>query len=251
MPFFTNFGLETYQWGLALICALIFGVSKAGIKGIAIIAIPLMAIAFGGKASTGIVLPMLIMGDIFAVFYYSRYAQWKYLWKLLPWVLSGVLVGVWVGDKIPAALFKQIMASIILLSVGVLFWWDRQKVKHIPDRTWFGATMGLLVGFTTMVGNLAGPFANIFFLAMQLPKEKFIGTTAWLFFIVNLFKVPFHIFVWQTITLKSFMLDLTLLPGIILGLFIGIRLVKYIKEHHYRQMILVLTAIGAILIFIR
>lgn len=251
MSFFANFGLEPYQWILALVCAFIFGISKAGIKGIAIIAIPLMAIAFGGKASTGIVLPMLIMGDIFAVWYYSRHAQWGYLWKLLPWVLSGVLIGVWVGDKIPEALFKQIMATIILLSVGILFWWDRQKVKRIPNQRWFGITMGLLVGFTTMVGNLAGPFANIFFLAMQLPKEKFIGTTAWLFFIVNLFKVPFHIFVWGTITVESFVLDLTLLPGILLGLFIGIRLVKYIKEHHYRQLILVLTAIGAILIFVQ
>ena len=111
--------------------------------------------------------------------------------------------------------------------------------------------MGIMAGITTMIGNLAGAFSNIFFLAMRLPKNEFIGTAAWLFFIINLFKVPFHIWSWGTITPETLLVDLKLIPGILIGLFVGVRLVKIIKEDFYRKMILVLTAIGAILILLR
>ena len=111
--------------------------------------------------------------------------------------------------------------------------------------------MGILAGITTMIGNLAGAFSNIFFLAMRLPKNEFIGTAAWLFFIVNVFKLPFHVFVWKTITPETLMINLKLAPAIFIGLFIGVRLVKIIKDDFYRKMILVLTAVGAMLILIR
>ena len=243
--------LSWLDWVLAFTAALVVGVSKAGVKGIAIIIVTLMAIVFGGKASTGILLPLLTVGDIFAVWYYHRHTQWKYLWRLLPWMVAGVLMGVWIGKDLPEATFKQGMAGIILLTVLMMFWYDRQKNLKVPDNWWFGGIMGLAAGFTTMVGNLAGAFSNLYFLAMRLPKDEFIGTAAWLFFIINLFKLPFHIFVWETITWESLAVDLRLAPGVLVGLLLGIFLVKKIKDHHYRQMILILTALGALVILTR
>ena len=102
-----------------------------------------------------------------------------------------------------------------------------------------------------MIGNLAGSFANIYFLAMRLPKNEFIGTAAWLFFIINVFKLPFHIFVWETVTVNSFMLNLLLIPGIVLGFFTGVSLVKRINNSNYRKFIFVVTAIGALIILLR
>ena len=102
-----------------------------------------------------------------------------------------------------------------------------------------------------MIGNLAGVFANIYFLAQKLPKNEFIGTAAWLFFIINIFKLPFHFFVWKTINLKSFNISLMLIPFVALGLFIGIKLVKKINENTYRKLILLFTALGALVIFFK
>ena len=85
-----------------------------------------MAIVFGGKSSTGVLLPLLIVGDIFAVIYYRRHVQWNILFKLLPWMIIGVLLGVWFGRDIEEKLFKQIMASIILFSVVMMYWWDKR-----------------------------------------------------------------------------------------------------------------------------
>ncbi|MBM1105102.1 sulfite exporter TauE/SafE family protein [Aurantibacter crassamenti] len=243
--------VSTTTWVLAFTAALVVGISKSGIKGIAIITVTLMALAFGAKESTGIIVPLLIVGDIFAVIYYNRHTQWKYIVRFLPWMILGVLLGVFIGQDLDENTFKIGMAIIILASVIIMYSWDAKKSKQVPTHWAFAGFMGIMAGITTMIGNLAGAFANIFFLAMRLPKNEFIGTAAWLFFIINVFKLPFHIWAWGTITKESFMLDLKLIPAIFVGLFVGIQLVKIIKENFYRKMILILTAIGAVLIFFR
>jgi len=243
--------LNLTQWIVTAIAAFTLGVSKAGLKGIAIIIITVMALVFGSRASTGIVMPLLIFGDIFAIIYYRRHVHWKYLTKLLPWILFGVLIGVYAGKDIPEAYFKKGMSVIILISVFLLVWMDRGKKHRIPHKTWFGATLGLSAGFATMIGNLAGAFSNIYFLAMKLPKNVFIGTAAWLFFFVNLFKLPFHIWVWRTITMDSFMINMSLFPFMIVGLLVGVKIVALIRDFNYRRLILLLTGIGAVIIFFR
>lgn len=243
--------VSTTSWIIALSAAFIIGVSKSGIKGIAIVSVTFMALAFETKASTGLVVPIFIVGDIFAVIYYNRHTQWKYIVRFLPWMIVGVVIGNFIGKDLDEATFKIGMAIVILGSVIMMYWWDRRKSKVVPTHWAFAGSMGLLAGITTMIGNLAGSFANIFFLAMRLPKNEFIGTAAWLFFIINIFKLPFHIWSWGTITTETLLFDLKLVPTIFLGLFVGVRLVKIIKDDFYRKMILVLTALGAVIILFR
>ncbi len=235
---------------MATLAAFVIGMSKAGIKGIAVINVTFMALAFGAKESTGMVVPLLILADIFAVIYYNRHTQWSYVFKVLPWMVFGLILGVFIGKDLPESLFRIGMAVIIIITVFMMYWWDRKKVKTVPTHWTFSGAIGTLAGITTMVGNLAGAFSNIYFLAMRLPKNHFIGTAAWLFLIVNVLKLPFHFFVWKTITWESLMLNVKLLPGIFLGFFVGIRIIKLINEEFFRKMILVLTALGALLIMV-
>ncbi|WP_317172913.1 sulfite exporter TauE/SafE family protein [Maribacter arenosus] len=243
--------ITTLSWLMALTATFVVGISKAGIKGVAVVSVTLMALAFGAKESTGLVVPLLILADIFAVVYYNRHTQWKYIIRFLPWILAGILIGVIIGKDLDEDTFKIGMAIIILCSVAMMYWWDRKKSKNVPSHWSFAGFIGILAGITTMIGNLAGAFSNIFFLAMRLPKNEFIGTAAWLFLIINVFKLPFHIWSWETITPETLLVNLKLAPAIFLGLFVGVRLVKIIKEDFYRKMILVLTAIGAILILVK
>ncbi|MBC6999108.1 MULTISPECIES: sulfite exporter TauE/SafE family protein [Bacteroidota] len=246
-----SFDISLTAWALAFTAAIVIGLSKAGIKGIAIINVTLMALAFDAKASTGIVVPLLVVGDIFAVIYYNRHANWLHIAKFLPWILFGILIGVFIGNDLNETLFKIAMAIIILMSVIMMYWWDRRKSKRVPTHWAFAGFVGTIAGITTMIGNLGGAFSNIYFLAMRVQKNEFIGTAAWLFLIINVIKLPFHIFVWETVTMETLMFDLKLVPGIFLGVFLGIRLVKIIKEDFYRKMILVLTALGAFMILIK
>jgi len=243
--------ISFFAWVLALSAAFVVGISKAGIKGVAIINVTLMALAFGAKESTGLVVPLLIFADVFAVIYYNRHTQWKYIIRFLPWILAGILIGVFIGMDLDEDTFKIGMVIIILGSVVMMYWWDRKKSKRVPTHWTFAGFIGILAGITTMIGNLAGAFSNIFFLAMRLPKNEFIGTAAWLFLIINVFKLPFHIWSWGTITPETLLINLKLAPGVLIGLYVGVRLVKIIKEDFYRKMILVLTAAGAVFILFR
>ena len=234
---------------MALVAALTLGFAKSGIKGLAVLIVTGLAIVYGAKESTGILMPLLICGDILAVIYYKRHVKWIYLIKLLPWMVAGILVGVLLGKDLPEDLFKSSMAVIILVSVVMMYYWEKKKDKKVPTHWSFAALMGIMAGFTTMVGNLAGAFSNIYFLAIKLPKNEFIGTAAWLFFIINLFKVPFHIWSWGTMNWASFIISLNLIPAVILGFSFGVLLVRKIKNENYRQLILLLTGLGGMTIF--
>ncbi len=236
------------DWALVILATLLLGVGKSGIKGLGAVIVTLMAIVFGGKASTGILMPMMITADVFAVIYYHRHTQWFFLKKLLPMMVVGVLLGVWLGNDISEALFKQIMAVFILLTVLIMIWMDRTKTFGIPKHWAFSSFMGLLSGVTSMIGNLAGSFASIYLLAIRLPKNEFIGTAAWLFFIINVFKLPFHVFVWKTVNTATLQLNLILAPAIVIGFFLGIKLVKRINNDLYRKLVLLVTAVGALII---
>ena len=236
------------NFSLAAFCAFLLGVSKSGIKGIASLIVTGLALVYGAKNSTGILMPLLLVGDVFAITYYKRHVQKEYIIKMLPWMVIGVLIGVVGGQYITESLFKYGMAIIILFSVGLMYYCENKKDKTIPSHWTFASSMGLLAGFTTMIGNLAGAFSNIYFLAMRLPKNNFIGTAAWLFFIINAFKVPFHIWTWETMNSTSLQISLQLVPFVIIGLVAGVFLVKKIENDSYRKLILLFTAIGGVAI---
>ncbi len=239
------------QWILFVVCAMFVGMSKVGVPGVSMLVVPALAIIFGGKASTGVLLPMLLMADIFGVSYYHRHAEWKYLWKLLPWAFIGIGIALWVGEVVNDSWFKNIIAILVFLCIGLMLWKDRRKGNNLfPDTWWFAALMGVLGGFATMIGNVAGPIFAIYLLAMRLPKNGFIGTGAWFFLIVNFSKFPLHIFVWKTISRSTLTLDILMLPAIALGAFLGITLVKRISDKVYRTAVIVVTALSAFLLLI-
>lgn len=242
------FEFSAIDWAIAALCGLMIGMAKAGVTGAGIMIIPIMAMVFGGKASTGIVLPMLITADVFAVKYYNRNANWGYLIKLLPWAAAGILIAMVLGNAISDAMFKRILSISILAGVGLMIWQDVKKEVNIPDNKLIAAVLGLAGGFTTMIGNAAGPVLSLYLLSMRVPKLVFIGTAAWFFLLVNLFKVPLHIFVWKTITAQTLVFNLLMVPAIIGGVFLGIQIVKIIPERPYRILVIVTIAISSLLL---
>lgn len=242
---------SVFNWVLIALSAFIIGLSKAGIKGMEMINVTIMAIVFGGKASTGIVLPLLCIADLMAVKYYHRHAQWNHFWKLLPWMMAGILIGVYVGKDLDETYFRKIMAFIIMLTVAIMLLLEMGKKIVLPSNKLFVAGMGLTSGFTTMLGNLAGAFSNIYFLATRMLKNDFIGTAAWVFLVINFFKLPFQVIYWKNITPATLRLDLFLLPVLIVGFWAGIKIVAKIKDDSYRKVVFVLTLVGAVFIFFK
>lgn len=235
------------SWVVLIACALIIGMSKSGLPGIAILAIVWLPSVMPARASTGLILPMLIAGDVFAVFALGRHVVWRYLWKVLPCAAIGVIIGSMLLSRVNDAQIRPIIGGIILVMLGIGFLRNRSATAEssIPEGWWFAILMGLAGGITTMLANAAGPIMIIYLLAMRLPKEVFVGTTAWYFLIINLFKVPFSAHL-GLITPASLTFNLILLPGILLGNIIGLKLLKRIPEKAFNIVVQIFAALGAV-----
>jgi uncharacterized membrane protein YfcA len=193
------------------------------------LSVPLLALVFGGQNSSGVMLPILLIADAIGVWYYHRHASVKHLKILIPWAIFGIIAGTVVGKLINDQVFRLLMAVTILGSIVIMLWLNNDKHKEeIPHSPVFAGTMGVLGGFTSMIGNLAGSVMAVYLLAVRLPKNIYIGTTSWFFLIINWAKVPFHVFSWHTINTNTAMLALCTTPAIVLGAVIGIAVIKRI-----------------------
>lgn len=243
--------LTYIQWLAISIAALSIGMSKTGVQGIMLMIVPLMAMAFGAKESTGIILPMLCMADIIAVAYYKRIADWKIVAKLLPTAILGFFLAIGVDNMIPSGQFRQLMGWTLMLALVVMIWSEIfGKENRWMKKWWYAAIFGLLGGFTTMIGNAAGPVMSVYLLSMRKEKMEYIGINAWFFLVVNLLKVPLQAFVWDNITWDSLQLNLLMLPVIGIGSLIGIRIVKLLPEKIFRRFIQIVTILSVILMII-
>ena len=245
------FALSAGDWMLVVLCAILIGMSKTGVPGVSMLVVPILAIIFGGKPSTGVLLPVLIMADVFAVIYYHRHAQWKHLIRALPWAVVGIFLALWVGNLVNDDQFKRLIALVIFVSIALMIWNDYGLKKQItPDHWWFAAMLGIAGGFASMIGNVAGPIFAIYLLAMHLDKKSYIGTTAWFFFIINLTKFPLQAFIWKNVSFTSLTIDFMVFPAIAFGAWLGISTVKRIPELTYKWLVVVITVISAFLIFV-
>jgi len=249
MPDLSLWMNTSYDWVLLFVCALLIGMSKTGIQGITMLAIPLMAINFGAKPSTGLILPMLCFSDLIAVFYYRRMAEWKYIIKLLPAAIVGFFLAIAVDSMIPDG-FSKLMAVCIFMGIIVMLWNEKKSAESKMFTSWWYAPIfGLMGGFTTMIGNAAGPVMSVYLLSMRLPKYSFVGTSAWFFLVVNYLKLPLQIFVWDNISFASIALNIISIPFMVIGAIIGVYLVKKIPEKGYRIFIIVVTILSAVVLF--
>lgn len=240
-----------FQWAILALSALFIGMSKTGVQGITLIAVPYMAMAFGAKESTGIILPMLCLADIIAVAYYKRIADWKVVAKLLPTAIFGFFVAIFVDKLIPTNEFRQLMGWTLVLALVVMIWSEVfGKENKWMKKWWYAAIFGLLGGFTTMIGNAAGPVMSVYLLSMRKEKMEYIGINAWFFLVVNFLKIPLQIFVWENISVSTISLNLLMLPFIVLGAWLGIRIVKLFPEKAFRKFIQIVTILSVIMMLV-
>jgi uncharacterized membrane protein YfcA len=251
MDAFFPYGFSAWQWAGVIFSAVCIGLSKTGINGAATVMIPVLALVFGAKESTGVVLPMLCFADLLAVIYYRRAARWNYIVRLLPWALAGFGLALLVDSVVPAKAFKMLIGICILFGLAVMFWNDlRGKDAPLPNSWWFSAIFGIAGGFSTMIGNAAGPIMSVFLLSMRLPKENFVGTAAWFFIILNYLKIPPQVLVWHNIHIKGLLFGVSMIPFILTGLFLGVLLVKFISEKCYRVLVYIMTLASCALLIL-
>ncbi len=245
---FAGFTLSYYQLALLLLVAILSGMGKAGLYGAGLISVSLMAFAFGGKDSTGILLLLLIAADLFAVAIYRRDANWELLRQLLFAAFFGVVIATYAGSIIDDETFKRFMAIAIVICVILMIRQEMKDAKLVPSWSGFAPSVGVAGGFTSMIGNLGAPVLALYFLAKRVPKREFLGTAAWFFLAINLAKVPFHVLAWNTINIDTLLLTIAFVPFVGAGVWFATIVVKHINEVLFRRLVIVVTLVSAVVL---
>jgi len=235
------------DWLLLAVAAFGIGITKSGFSGVSMVHVYLFASVFGAKDSTGIVLPMLIAGDVFAMSVYGKRANWVYVRRMMPPTLIGVVAGWLLMFQLPEVYYRPLIGFIVLglTSLQIIRLWKEEWFAGVPHSAWFAWSMGILVGLTTMLANAAGPVFGLYLLAIGLPKLEFVGTAAWFFLILNIVKIPFS---WSLglIRLDTLALNAMLIPLIGLGLWVGSLVIRKIPQRLFDSIILILTGTASI-----
>ena len=241
--------LTAHQWLIAALAALTVGLAKSGFGGVGMLTVTLMATLMKGheRESTGVVLPLLICGDLFAVQAFRRHVRWPLLGRMLPPALVGVALGYFWMRSMSNAGFKPLIGWIVVFLTGLQLWRQLRPnaLKDIPHSPWFTWSMGIGAGVTTMLANAAGPVMTLYFLALQLPKLEFVATAAWFFLVVNLSKLPLSTNL-GLISPGSLLFNAMLVPFVAVGIFGGRYLIHRIDQKLFDRLLLALTALTAL-----
>ncbi len=243
--------LTWFAWALLGAAALIVGLSKTAVPGAGTVAVAIFAAVLPARQSTGTILLLLIVADMFAVLAYRRHTNWKALLRLAPAVIAGILVGVVFLAFADDAWVKRTIGVILLVVIAITLFRRRMggPVGDEGPHPVAAATYGTLSGFTTMVANAAGPVMSMYFLAMRFPVKEFLGTAAWFFAIVNIGKLPFSIGL-GLITVPGLLIDLVLVPLVVAGALFGRWWASRLNQTVFERLVIVFTIIGAVYLLI-
>ncbi|MEV7422733.1 MULTISPECIES: sulfite exporter TauE/SafE family protein [unclassified Streptomyces] len=254
--------MDITWWGFAALAAAaaLVGFSKTAVSGANTVSLAVFAAVLPARESTGVLLPLLIVGDVFAVLTYRRHAHWPTLWRLFPAVAAGVVAGTvflaWAGD----AAVRTSIGAILLLMAGVTMWRRRGAAKSeqtadsvdpgSPGARVKAGSYGVLGGFTTMVANAGGPVMSLYLLSAGFQKLGFLGTSAWFFLIVNTSKLPFSVGL-GLIDGPSLLLDAALVLFVLPGALIGKACVNRIDQRLFERLVIGATVLGGLQLLLR
>lgn len=244
--------LSPLAWILLACAAVISGFSKTALPGTSTIAIALAAATLPAKASTGTMLLIFIIGDVFALLSYRRHADWPTLVRLLPAVLVGLGLGAVFLALADDGGVRRTIGVILLLVIAFTLWRrSRTASRETSRRAALAARVGYgsLGGFTTMVANAGGPAMSMYFLAARFQVLAFLGTSAWFFAVVNLVKLPIAvglgIITWNTLALLAF-----LGPLVVVSALIGRRVALRMRQRTFEWIVVTGTVLGALYLIV-
>lgn len=238
-------GADWTFWCIGALAAFLCGVAKTGVPGLGVLVVPVMAMIFPARESVGALLPMLLVGDVAALLFFRRHADWPVMWRLFPWAFAGMGAAALVLRVVTDTQLKPLLGVLVFALLGLELARKRFGWLNTPHQRWFTASAGVLTGFATTVGNMAGPIANIFLIGKGFAKLEFMGTVAWFFFIINLTKVPVFLYNGM-ITAETLRFDLYMLPAVLAGGMLGRVILHLIPDRAFMIVVMVLAAVAAV-----
>ncbi|MDR3359927.1 MAG: sulfite exporter TauE/SafE family protein [Bifidobacteriaceae bacterium] len=232
--------LPAWAWLLTALAAFLIGFSKTAIANVALVSVVVLAALLPVKESTGVVLVMYLAADLVAIWVYRQHVDWKLIGSLIAPVLLGIAVGAVFLDRADDLVLKRVIGAVVLGLLVLGFW--REKLR--AERRAVGFGYGSLAGFTTMVANAGGPAFSLYLLASRFDKLRFLGTSAWFYFGINLTKLPISIGL-GIVHLPTALFALAFAPVILAGTFVGVRLIRRMNQKTFESVVVAFVAVAA------
>ncbi len=242
---------------IAAFAVFVIGLAKSSVPAAATMPVGLFALVIPAKLSVGAILPLLILGDIIALLAFRKAGRWDIVVKILPSVFVGMFIGYfllsWSTSREVAYVIGAILVFTAIYEIRKRLRNEKmdleQGVNQKQRSRLTAQLMGVLVGIMTMTANSAGPIFSLYLLNLQLPMQTFVGTNSWLFFIINVSKIPFNANL-GIITTQTLMLAVLLAPFVVMGGLFGQKIMRSINQRAFEYSALVSTLIAGLLLFI-
>lgn len=244
--------LTAGSWVLLAVAAFFVGMSKTALPGVNTLAVAIFAAILPARASTAALLILLLLGDVFAIAFYRRHADWATLIKLVPTIAAGMIIGAFFLAYSNDTGVQRAIGIILLLLMAVTIWqrrWPSQGSDSLGRLRVARVGYGTLGGFTTMVANAGSAAMSMYLLAARFQVQAFLGTAAWLFALINLSKVPVVVGL-GLVSPTTLLLDLMLAPGVVVGALVGWLVARRIKQVIFDWAVIVATIAGAIYLLV-
>jgi len=233
------------------IACFLIGVSKGGLGGaLGFLITPLMALVMPLNKVVGLMLPVLMIGDVFTLAFYWRKWDARLIWILLAGALVGVTLATFVLVSLPPDLLKKGLAVLVLLFLAYRLL-EKRILAHLSyrPRPWHGLLAGSTAGFASTLAHAGGPPITIYMLLQRLDPTVFIATIGLFFTVLNWIKVPYYLFS----GLFDFRLILALAwvtPLIPVGVWAGKTLAKRIDKKVFETVVIILLGVSAVLLLV-
>jgi uncharacterized membrane protein YfcA len=257
-------------WFIVFLAVLLIGVTKSGFgSGVGLMIVPMTAIAMGhipgrgSEAALGLLLPLLIVGDLIAVWQYSHLffgktpvvdgveSQNTQARAVIRRLLPGTIAGVILGGLLLALLHSNanLVGALIRIEIGCesillvsIHWWRlyRGVQQHLMPEPWRSGLTGGFAAVSSTLAHAAGPIIAIYLLPLKLDRQLFVGTCAVYFFILNSAKLPAYYASGQ-FAHASILFTARLLPLVIAGAIFGRWLNKRINDMLFTKIVYIVT----------
>ncbi|SEC68309.1 hypothetical protein SAMN05519104_1864 [Rhizobiales bacterium GAS188] len=234
----------------AIPAVIILGLSKGGFAGIGTLATPIVALAVPPVQAASILLPILVVQDLYGIYVYRRHWDAFNLRALLPGAFIGVVAGYLLAARLPEAAVG-FAVGVISIAFGLRQLLGRSTASAPAGRPniaagWF---WGALSGFTSMISHAGSPPFQIYVMPQKLEARVFVGTSVLFFAAVNWMKIPPYLALGQ-FTAGNLATSAALFPLALAATWFGVLLVqRFSNERFYLCVYILMVLIGVKLVF--
>jgi uncharacterized protein len=229
---------------IIVIGAVMIGLSKGGFGGPVLVSMltPLLTLALPAGQAVGIVLPLLIFGDIFAVWIYWKKWDMRQIKLLLPSAVVGIILGEAVLLSLVSSnqndLLRRLLGLFTLLVVLYKVGSGWIKSLQYEPRGWHGYLAGWAAGFGSALANVGSPPFTAYMLLQDVSPISFLGTSSLFFAIANVIKLPFTLLNSNVLDVHQFLSIAWVLPLIPIATWIGKKFTLWLNPKTFENIIL-------------